>query len=124
MTDNINFEAKTDRELLIMVAQAVNSLKEKTDLLWTQAQENKRNIELDKNMISTQEYRINEILVKQAECSKDTIITLDKINTLLGNHTERLGDFANMKKLFWWLVATLGGMFIALMGLVIKHMMG
>jgi hypothetical protein len=118
---DINFEAKTDRELLIIVAHAVNSLKEKTDILWIQAMENKKHIEADAERINLQEYKLHELILKEIDCARETSKTLEKINILLGLHTEKLSTMDNMKRLFWWLIAALGAVMITLMGLLIRH---
>jgi hypothetical protein len=108
MHEPINFEAKNDRELLIIVAQAINSLNERTGTLCRQVEEHEAMILKDRESLFSYEVKLHDIMQSTSATAAETAKTLVAINKILESHTEAITNYRPVSKLFWWIVGAIG----------------
>jgi hypothetical protein len=123
MPDYIHYETKTDRELLIVVAEAINSLNERTAQLCVRAEKLDEYAETNKERISNHDVQIAEILKENALVNKQTSETLVELHSLVANQNEKIEALAPISKFFWWVIASIGALIIAILVAVIKHVL-
>lgn len=137
MADLINFETKSYRELLIIVAQAINSLNEKTNQLCSKVEEHGDLLNHNKIQLTSQENLIHEIIKENANVSLKMTETLKEINILLVKHTDQITDiyfiydykkiipeFAFITKFFWLIIGTISTITASIIIWLVTHPIG
>jgi hypothetical protein len=83
MPEPIRFDLEGNRELLIMVAQNINNLSEKTTELCNKIREHEIILTDNRDKITAHELKLVEILANNSEVAKTTAQTLKEMHALL-----------------------------------------
>jgi hypothetical protein len=100
MANPIKYEAQTDRELLVLIAERINSLNDKTADLCVDVKEHGAQIAEGASRISAQEVKVVEVI-------RDTSETLISIHGVMDDHSERIGNLEKSGSLNTWMIRSL-----------------
>jgi predicted ATP-dependent protease len=89
MPEPIRYETKSERELLIVVAQAINSLNEKTTELCEKVKEHEQLLSENKDRISIHELKLVGIMASNSDIAKTTTTTLKEMHAILDKQVDR-----------------------------------
>jgi len=121
MPEPIRYETKSDRELLIVVAEAINSLNEKTEKLVAKAVELESYANNNRERIAGHDLIIARLMSEQAAVTKQSTDTLSDLYTIMRSQAKEINAFAPVSKAFWWVVGVVGAALIALLTAMFKH---
>jgi len=121
MPEPINFEAKNDRELLIVLAQSFNSLNEQTTKLCSETESLKIIEANNREKLQKHELQLIEVVDSNSKIAQETTATLKTINILLKTHSDKLNELELIRKFFWWVVGTVGLIITMIIVFFLEH---
>jgi hypothetical protein len=83
MPEPIRYDTQSDRELLIIVAQSINHLSDRTTELCEKVREHEQILANNKDKISAHERKLIEIMDTNSEVARTTTNTLKEMHLLL-----------------------------------------
>ncbi len=113
MPEPIRYEVKSDRDLLVMLAQSFNNLNEQTMKLCVDTENLRIQAQKNKEKLTEHELKLIEIVNANGYIVKETADTLRTVNALLNKHSDALSSLEIIRKFFWWIVGVIGAIVTA-----------